>query len=178
MTSFVLAVYRATLRLYPRAFRREYRAALVQAVDDRLRHGPESPWRVLALEVADGIPAAIRMRGDTAMRTTIALTVLAATAVAVVVVQPAAALLVVAVAAAVVMRRAVGGRSAAPWAVAAAAALVAAIAIPTIDGDELSEPWWAAMALLVVAAVVLAVVAVSRLLGQPRLPDTADHVTP
>jgi hypothetical protein len=54
------------------------------------------------------------------------------------------------------------------WLVAGIVALAAAIAIPMIDGGELSQAWWSVMMLLLVAGIGLLVTAVSRAVSSRR----------
>lgn len=51
-------------------------------------------------------------------------------------------------------------RSVLPWVIAAAAVFAGAIAIPAVDGGELSEGWWGVMAGLALLGVVLSALAV------------------
>lgn len=164
MTSVESArVYRRFVRLYPRWFRDEFSTDLVQhfadLADDR---GVRAAWSRSAIDLLVTVP---RYRLETFMPTrqsTAALQVMIVLLGAAGVVSalagflPGIVLLAVAVALAVGQRTRLAramrepeadrGRRRFPWLPAGAVALALAVAIPLIDGGELSEAWWTVMA--------------------------------
>jgi hypothetical protein len=168
-----LRLYGAALHAYPPAFRREYGPLLLQSVMDKHRVECTPLWRVVVREIADVATTAPRMRGESPMTRfvaaagTLTVGVVAATAVGPI------ALLAVLAAAALVWFGGFGSKRTAEaaarrgrsplWLSGGLVALAGAIAIPVVDGGELSQVWWSVMAALGVAGVVLLVTAVLRL---------------
>lgn len=175
MTRLMVAAVRAALLACPRDFRRDYGDAVVRNVLDRRHHGHEPAWRIATGEVFDTIASAITMRKESAMsRLVLAIIAVTVSIVAALAAGPLALAAVLVAALAVFLgsaRRdasvdsAARARGALPWFVAAVVAIAAAVAIPAIDGGELSAPWWSAMAALIVVgigAVVAGVGAATR----------------
>lgn len=175
MNQLLLAVYRGALRLYPRTFRRQFHDALVQTVLDQCTFGGRSVVAVVVREVPDVAGSALRMRGEDPMsRFVVSVVVLVAAVVAALAAWPVALapMALVAIAVFVAMRETapVDVRSGHParWLATAVATIGAAIAIPVIDGGELSEPAWTLMAVLVVLGVGLAVAGLAQLVAATR----------
>jgi hypothetical protein len=166
-----LRLYRASLHAYPPAFRREYGPLLVQCLMDKHRIEGTPLWRVAVREIADVASTAPRMRGESPMtRLVVAVGTLTVCVVAAMAAGPLAVLPVLGAVALVwfgAIRSAptaegAARRRASPWwLVAGLAALAGAIAIPVIDGGELSQTWWSVMAALGLAGVALLITAVS-----------------
>lgn len=175
MNRLLLAVYRGALHLYPRTFRRGYGEALVQTVLDQCTFGGLSLVSVVVRELPDVAGSALRMRGENPMsRFVVSVVVLVAAVLAALAAGPIALvpMAVVAIAIFVGMRGAppIDARSGHParWLAAAVGAIGVAVAIPIIDGGELSEPAWAVMAVLVVAGVGLALTGLGQLVAATR----------
>jgi hypothetical protein len=164
-----LRLYRASLRAYPRAFRREYESALLQSLIDQHRAEGTALWRVAVREIADVAATAPRMRGESPMTRVVlavgALTVCIAAAVAT---GPLAVLAVLAASAAIwfgfarstpTAEHVAGHGASSAWLVAGIVALAGAITIPVVDGGELPEMWWSVMAALILAGTALLVTA-------------------
>ena len=170
VTRLTVAAVRASLLACPRDFRREYGDAVIRNVLDRLHHSDEPAWRIGAGEIFDTIASAITMRKESAMsRFVLAAIAVTVSIVAALAAGPVALAAVVLAATAVFLGSARRGASventasaggALPWFVGGAAAIAAAIAIPAIDGGELSAAWWSAMAALIVIGVIAAVTGV------------------
>jgi hypothetical protein len=175
---FAVSVYRASLRAYPPAFRRDYEDALVQSFMDQHQLGGAALWQVALREIVDVASTAPRMRGESPMARLIAtIAGLTIAVLAAVFFGPPALLLVAAGCTAIwfgflrnaptaerAVRRAVSPR----WFIAGGIALATAIAIPIIDGGELNQVWWSVMMLLLVAGVGLLVTAVSLVVSSRR----------
>ena len=165
MTRLAIAVYRASLRAYPPAFRHEYERLLVGSLLDQHRIGGAALWRVVVRELADVASSAPRMRGESPMtRFVLAIGGVTICVLAALAAGPFALLAGAAGAVAVwslfngrapTSGDVARGRGGARWLAGGAAALAGAVAIPQIDGGELSELWWSVMALLVVIGVAL-----------------------
>jgi hypothetical protein len=176
VTRFWVALYRSSLRLYPRPFRREYEEPLVQALLDRRTFGQRRFASVVVHELADVAASALRMRGEPVMSTfvlvvvTLVAAVLAALAAGPLAVVP---VLVVAVGVLAGMRSHDRGLDAVGshplrWIAAAVAAIGVAVAIPLVAGEELSEPAWALMAVCAVAGLAAGLTGIGSLLAAPR----------
>jgi lysylphosphatidylglycerol synthetase-like protein (DUF2156 family) len=171
MTRFTVAAVRVALLACPRTFRSEYGDAVVRNVLDRRRHGHEPAWRIVCGEVFDTIASAITMRKESAMsRLVLAVIAVTVSVVAALAAGPVALAAVAVAAVAVYLGSAHRGasidrvahvRGAIPWFAAGAVAIAAAVAIPAVDGGELSAPWWSAMAALILIGVGAGVAGVS-----------------
>jgi hypothetical protein len=171
----LLGVYRGALHLYPRTFRQEYGDELVRAALDQCTFGGRSPVSVVVRELPDVAGSALRMRGENPMsRFAVSVVVLVAGIAAALAGGPIALVPMAAVAVAVFM----GMRDTPPievrsghparWLVTAVGAIGVAVAIPVIDGGELSEPAWAAMAVLLIGGVGLALTGLGQLMAGTR----------
>lgn len=175
-----LAVYRGALHLYPRAFRQAYSDALVQTALDQCTFGERSLVSVVMRELPDVAGSALRMRGEDPMSRFVVSVVVVATAIVAALAAGPVALVPMAVVAVAVVAVAVhmGRRDAPPidvryahparLLVAAVGAIGVAVAIPAIDGGELSEPAWAAMAVLLIAGIGLALAGLGQLVTATR----------
>ena len=67
MTSVALAVYRLASRAYPKHFREAFEADLLQLFTDHRRHGGRRSGVLLARELVDLVPNAVRLRGESPM---------------------------------------------------------------------------------------------------------------
>ena len=180
MSDLPLRLYRASLRAYPRAFRREYGPVLLQNLMDQQRVEGTPLWRVAVREIADVAATAPRMRGESPMiRFVVAVGTLTVCVVAAIAFGPPAVLAVLGVATVLwfgSVRSAPTAESAARagssprWLVGGLAALAGAVAIPLIDGGELNEIWWSVMAVLGLAGVALLVTAALLRLYPKGLP--------
>ena len=169
MSPVSLRLYRASLHAYPRTFRREYGPLLLQSVMDKHRIEGAPLWRVAVREIADVASTAPRMRGESPMtRFVVAVGTLTVCVVAAIAVGPISLLGVLGVAALVGFGAMRSGRTAEDaarreasplWLVGGLATLAGAIAVPIIDGGELSELWWSVMAALGLAGVALLITA-------------------
>jgi hypothetical protein len=166
-----LRLYRASLHAYPPAFRRKYGPRLLQCVMDKHRIEGTPLWRVAVREIADVASTAPRMRGESPMtRFVVAVGTLTVCVVAAMAVGPLAVLAVLGAAAliwfgairATPTAEEAAQRGVSPlWLVGGLAALAGTVAIPLIDGGELSQTWWSVMAALGLAGVALLITAVS-----------------
>ena len=156
--------HRLLLRAYPPPFRRAFGPAMAQALQDQHRHGGAGAWRLLLRESTAVAATAPKMRWESVMVRITATVVFATAAVVLVLVAGPAALLLVAAAGVtlvVIGRRQGGGRPieavrpSARWFAAGVAALLLAVAIPVLDGGELSAARWSAMALFGLAGIGL-----------------------
>jgi hypothetical protein len=158
---------RLALRACPADFRRAHGAEVLGTVIDRCRHGHEPAGRVVVQEVVDVVRAASRMRWENPMTRTVILAVaITAGTVGALVGGPlrwaalaGAVLIAVAMTSGLRRRRPAATPVGGParwwrWTAAGAVLVAAAVAIPLVDGDELSEPWWAIAAVLLVGGLV------------------------
>ena len=171
MSDLWLRLYRGLLHAYPPAFRRKYGPVLLQSLMDQHRVEGTPVWRVVVREIADVAATAPRMRGESPMtRFVVAVGTLTVCVVAAIAVGPLALLAVLGAAALVwfgAIRSTPTAEDAARlgasplWLAGGLAALAGAVAIPLIDGGELSQTWWSVMAALGLAGVALVITAVS-----------------
>jgi hypothetical protein len=169
VSAVAIRAYRLMLLLYPAEFRRRYGDDMVQLMIDRQRHEARRTSLILLDETYDAVRAAPRMRWESPMNRTVIVAVagtvaIAAALVAWVVLVPLA---LVAVAAWFLWgRRAQPIASASTsrrwmrWMLAGGLAIVAAAAIPAIDGGELNEVWWTVTAIALLSGIGMAVTAV------------------
>ena len=181
MNRVALAVYKAVLLAYPSEFRHAYGDAMVQSLVDRQRHDGMGLMALIAREVVDAARAAPRMRWESPMNRIILLvtgaTVAAAVALAV---SPWALIPIVAAVGAAgwwmsrqgrpIRPTASGSRRGLAWFVAGAASVGVAVAIPAIDGGELSEPWWTVFALSLLGGITMMVTGLIRALNNRGTP--------
>jgi hypothetical protein len=171
----LLGVYRGALHLYPRAFRQEYGEALVQTALDQCTFGGRNFAAVVVRELPDVAGSALRMRGESPMsRTLVSVIGLVVIVVAALAGGPIAAVSMAVVPLAVFMGMRgvppidVRSRHPVRWLVAAIGAIGVAVAIPVIDGGELSEPAWAAMAVFLIAGIGLTLTGLGQLVAATR----------
>lgn len=169
MNRVALAVYKVVLFAYPSEFRHAYGAAMVQSLVDRHRHDGVRLMPLIAGEVVDAARAAPRMRWESPMNRIIILitgaTVAAAVALAV---SPWALIPIAGAVCAVgswslrqgqpIRPTTSGSRRGLAWLVAGAAGVGVAVAIPAIDGGELSEAWWTIFALSLLGGIAMMVI--------------------
>ena len=166
---------RLALLAYPAAFRSRYGPEMLRCMRDLRRHGGMGRGRLAAHVAADVLLTAPRMRMESLMNRTIAITVaLTGVLLLALVVSPVALVLVVPalVALAAMQRRHDGPIAATPargrgHVLAGLAALALAGAIVIVDGGELSEPVWAVWALSMVAGTLLVVFGLVRRFAPP-----------
>jgi hypothetical protein len=180
VTTLPLRLYRASLHAFPPAFRREYGPVLLQSLMDQHRIEGTPLWRVAVREIADVAATAPRMRGESPMtRFVVAVGTLTVCVVVAIAIGPLAVVAVLGAAAllwfgsvrsAPTAEDAARARSSPRWLVGGVTALAGAIAIPIIDGGELSQTWWSVMAVLGLAGVALLVTAVLLRLSSKGLP--------
>ena len=164
---------RLMLLAYPASFRSHYGPELVRCIHDLRRHGGMGRGRLAAHVAADVLLTAPRMRMESLMTRTIAITVaLSAALLLALVVSPVALVLVPLALVAVVAARRRQDRPIAAdppspargrtHILAGLASLMVAGAILLVDGGELSEPVWAVFALSVVLGTLLLVFGLVR----------------
>jgi hypothetical protein len=164
---------RLALLAYPPAFRNRYGTEMLRCMRDLRRHGGMGRGRLVAHVAADVLLTAPRMRMESLMNRTIAITLaLSATLLLAIVVSPVAVALIplALVALALAMRRrdrpiAAGDRSPArgrSQLLGGLGSLAVAGAILIVDGGELSEPVWAVWAMSVVAGTLLVMLGLIR----------------
>jgi hypothetical protein len=171
VSSRALRLYRLILRAYPAAFRQEYGAEMEQLFVDQHIHctGPPDRWIVLR-EVLDAARTAPRMRWEKPMNRVISIAVAVTVVVAAALAFGPIALVLLAmmgvaawflwgrqldpIASAQSSRRWLG------WLVAGGVSIGVGVAIPPIDGGELSSLWWTTMAVAVVGGIVMAIIGV------------------
>ncbi len=137
---------------------------MAQALVDQHRYDGTGAWRLLLRETAAVAATAPKMRWESTMVKVAAAVGIATLVVVLVLVAGPAALLLVAAGAVALLLVGRRGSSTRPveelragwsWFVGGAVALLAAVAIPVLDGGELSEVRWSAMALLGVTGIAL-----------------------
>jgi hypothetical protein len=180
MTPRSLWLVRLALWACPARFRRAYGPEVVRTVIDRCRHGGEPAGRVVAREVVDVAMAASRMRWEDPVNRTALLAVAAAalTVAALVrgslVLGPIAVIVVVAALVRNGRRRAAHPVDSAPqrWRplLAGVGLCAAAVAIPVVDGGELSEPWWLVAAALLLGGLIVGFFGLFSAARQPPSP--------
>jgi hypothetical protein len=120
---------------------------MVRLLIDRRRHEARSEWRILLEETVDAARAAPRMRWESPVNRIVILAVVGTAAIAAILVAHLA-----------LIPLAVLGLAAwFAWLIAGGAAIAMAIAIPAIDGGELSELWWTVMMLTLLSGIGLAI---------------------
>lgn len=173
MTSVPGRLSRLVLLAYPPSFRRRYGAEMLRCMRDLRRHGGMGRGRLAAHIAADVLLTAPRMRMESLMNRTIAITLaLSAALLLALVVSPVAVLLVAPALAAVAVvarrhDRPIAGDEPSPGRgrsqiIGGAGSLALAAAIVIVDGGELSEPVWAVWALSVVVGTLLVVLGLVR----------------
>jgi hypothetical protein len=170
MSSTSIRLYRLLLIAYPAEFRRHYRAEMVQLMLDQRRHGARATWRILLTEAFDVARTAPQMRWESTMNRVVIIAVVATVAIAALLTRGALMLIplgIIALAAWLLWGRRLTPIAPAPssrrwvrWLAAGGAAIAIGIAIPQIDGGELSALWWTVMAVAVVGGIVLAAIAI------------------
>lgn len=173
MTAPVSRLSRLALLAYPPAFRSRYGPEMLRCMCDLRRHGGMGRGRLATHVAADVLLTATRMRMESLMNRTIAITVaLSGTLLLAVVVSPVALLLVPVVVAALAVAerrhdRPIAGDEASPGRgrshiLCGVGSLAVAGAIVIVDGGELGEPVWAVCALSVVVGTLLLVLGLVR----------------
>ena len=164
MSALAIRLYRLVLLAYPSQFRRGFSAEMVRLLIDRRRHEARSEWRILLEETVDAAHAAPRMRWESPMNRIVILAVVGTAAIAAILVAQLALipLAVLGLAAWFAWGRplqpiapAAASRRWLTWLIAGGAAI--AIAIPAIDGGELSELWWTVMMLTLLGGIGMAI---------------------
>jgi hypothetical protein len=163
MTWLASLVHRLVLRCYPATFRAEYGEAMSQLLRDQLRDG-RPLWRLVCGEALDVARVAPRMRWEHPMNrfvlTAFAVTTaIVAAVVAKVMLLPLALILL---GAWHVWGRELSGPVAARsrsvrWLGIGVLGIIAAIAIPAIDGGELNGFWWTISAATLLAGIATTV---------------------
>jgi hypothetical protein len=147
VSPLAIRLYRVVLLAYPSRFRRGFGAEMVRLLIDRRRHEARSEWRILLEETVDAARAAPRMRWESPVNRIVILAVVGTAAIAAILVAHLALILL-----------AVLGLAAwFAWLIAGGAAIAIAIAIPAIDGGELSELWWTVMMLTLLGGIGMAI---------------------
>ncbi len=174
-----MRVYRALLHCYPKSFRREYEAQMLQAFCDRCRYDGTSTWPILAREITDAAIAAPTLRWENPM-TRVALVAAAISVTLLAAIAGGPTVLVPAIAMLLIVALIAGGRSRlrrpidntsrwTRWAGLGAVALMPAAVILATSDEELSEVPWTLMALSIVAGLTLFVTGLIVALSQrPR----------
>ena len=182
MNRVTVRLLRVMSRAYPAEFRRDFADDMVQVAIDRHRHEHISAWRILLDEAYDVVRAAPPQRWESVMSRIIIISmVAAATVAAAVAAQPMLAPLALLVVAGWIAisqrRRPIAGGAPRRWIGCLAggvAGVVAAVAIPLIDGGELNAVWWSVMALTGIVGVTMLVAAVALAAsGRGHHPHTA-----
>lgn len=162
----MIHLYRLVLLAYPSQFRRGFAAEMVRLLNDRRRHEACSQWRILLQETVDAAHAAPRMRWESPMNRIVILAVAGTAAITAMLVAQLALipLAVLALAAWFAWGRplqpiapAAASRRWVTWFIAGGVAIAIAIAIPAIDGGELSALWWTVMMLTLLGGVGMAI---------------------
>lgn len=163
-------LYRMVLFAYPAPFRREYGREMEQLVIDRHRDDREAEGWVVLREIVDAARSAPRMRWETPMNRVVIISGAATVAVAWLV--AGGPLAFIPVAATAVAAWFLWGRQPQPiapartsrhkraWLVAGGLSIATGVAIPQIDGGELSALWWAVMAVALLGGVAMVVAGV------------------
>jgi hypothetical protein len=177
-------LFRLVLLAYPASFRREYGGEMEQLLIDRDRHDGRGAGRIMLGEILDAVCIAPRLRWETPMNRVVIIAVIAAVAIAALLAGAALALIPLAVVALAAWY--LGGRSIRPiapayssrrwvwWLLAGGVSIGIGVAIPQIDGGELSSLWWSVMAVAVVGGIVMAVIGILLAVSDRghRLPAT------
>jgi hypothetical protein len=166
VSAAVVRLYRLVLLLYPAEFRRRYRDDMVQLLVDRQLHEQRRASLVLLNETFDAVRTAPRMRWESPMNRTVIIAVAGTAAIAAALVGKVILLPLGLLAVAAWL---LWGRPARPiasgsssrhwmrWMLTGALAIVFAVAIPTIDGGELSEVWWTVAAVALLGGIAMAI---------------------
>ena len=164
MSALAIRLYRLVLLVYPSQFRRGFGAEMVRLLIDRRRHEARSEWRILLEETVDAAHAAPRMRWESPMNRIVILAVVGTVAIAAILVAQLALIPLAALGLAAwfawgrplqPIAPAAASRRWLTWLIAGGAAI--AIAIPAIDGGELSELWWIVMLLTLLGGIGMAI---------------------
>ena len=176
MNRVALAVYKAVLLAYPSAFRAAYGDAMVQLMVDRHRQDGMRLMPLIVREVVDAARVAPRMRWESPMNR-IGTLIFAATfgAAVALAVSPLALIPIAVVVGAAgfwwsrqgrpVSPKASGSHRGFTWLVAGAASVGVGVAIPAIDGGELSEFWWTIFALSLLGGIAMVLTGLTHILG-------------
>lgn len=179
MNRVALAVYKAVLLAYPSDFRQAYGDAMVQSLFDRYRHDGAALMPLIVSEVVDAARAAPRMRWESPMNRIIILIIAATVAAAVALAVSPWALVPIAGAVFAagwwslrqdrpIRPTTSGSRRGLAWLVAGAASVGVAVAIPAIDGGELSELWWTIFALSLLGGIAMMVIGLVQAMTSRR----------
>ena len=168
MSPTALRLYRLLLVLYPAEFRRRYGDEMIQLVIDRHRHEQHSTSSVLLHEAIDAVRTAPRMRWESPMNRTV-ITIVAATLAVAAAIVANGLLLPLGLAAIAAwfawgrpprpIESAVPSRHWVRWLAGGASAVAVALAIPAVDGGELSGFWWTIAAVALLSGIAMTVTA-------------------
>ena len=162
MSAVAIRLYRLVLFAYPSQFRRGFGAEMVRLLNDRRRHEACSQWRILLQETVDAAHAAPRMRWESPMNRVVILAVAGTATIAAILVAQLALipLAVLGLGAWFAWGRplqpiapAAAARRGVTWLITGGVAIAIAVAIPAIDGGELSAFWWTVMTLALLGGV-------------------------
>jgi hypothetical protein len=166
VSALAIRLYRLVLLAYPSQFRRGFGVEMVRLLIDRRRHEARSEWRILLEETVDAAHAAPRMRWESPMNRIVILAVVGTAAIAAILVAQLALIPVAVLGLAAwfawgrplqPIARASASRRWLTWLIAGGVAIAIAIAIPAIDGGELSELWWTVMMLTLLGGIGMAI---------------------
>lgn len=186
MSRVGLVVYRVVLFAYPADFRRAFGGAMVQSVVDRHRHDGVHLMPLIVSEVVDAARAAPRMRWESPMNRIVILITGATVAAAVALAVSPWALIPIAGAvcaaslwwlrqAQPVPRASSRFRRGLRWLVAGAGGIGLAVAIPAVDGGELSGFWWTIFAISLLGGVATMAIGVLYSLSNREIPAATTH---
>jgi hypothetical protein len=178
-----LRLYRLVLRAYPAGFRRDYGSAMEQLLLDQCRADPPAVGRVVLREILDAVLTAPRLRWEIPMNRIVLVAI--AVTVAIASLLAAGALALIPIGATAVAAWFLWGRSLQPigpagssrrwraWLVAGLVSIGIGVAIPQVDGGELSAVWWTVMAVAVVGGIGMTVAGILLALS-----DRGHRLTP
>ncbi len=176
MNRVALAIYKAVLFAYPSEFRGTYGDAMVQLLVDRHRQDGMRLMPLIVREVVDAARVAPRMRWESPMNRIVILIFAATFAAAVALaVSPLALIPIAGMVGAAgfwwsrqdkpIRPKTSGSRRGFAWLVAGATSVGVGVAIPAIDGGELSEVWWTIFALSLLGGIAMVVIGLTLALG-------------
>ena len=170
MNPVALRLYRLMLHAYPAAFRRDYSTEMEQLLLDQHRHDGPAAGRLVMREILDAVRTAPRLRWETPMNRVVIIAIAATAAIASLLAGGALAL--IPIGATLLAAWLLWGRSLQPiapagsprrrlvWLTAGVVSIGIGVAIPQIDGGELSSLWWTVMAVTVLGGIVMAVIGI------------------
>lgn len=170
MSPAALRLYRLVLYAYPAAFRRDYSPEMEQLLCDQHRRDGVTAQRLMMQEVRDAARTAPRLRWETPMNRVVIIALTTTVAVALLLAVGALGLVLIGVIGSVAWL--LWGRSPRPiapaatsrrwmaWLTVGIVSIGIGVAIPQLDGGELSAMWWTIMAITVVGGAFIAVVGI------------------